>query len=95
MPGHETVAKPLGVVIAGGGVGALEAVLALHTLAEARVKATLVAAAEVFSYRPMAVLEPFVHRPPRELGLARLAAELDVDFLADTIVAGADRADAV
>ena len=74
MPGHETDAKPFEVVIAGGGVGALEAVLALHTLAGARVKVTLVAPTDVFSYRPMAVLEPFVRRPPRELDLARLAA---------------------
>jgi sulfide:quinone oxidoreductase len=51
--------KPLRVVIAGGGVAALEAMLALRALAEDRVALQLVAPAREFTYRPLAVVEPF------------------------------------
>ena len=83
----ETAAKPLEVVIAGGGVGALECALALHRLARGLVRVTLVAPRAEFTYQPMAVLEPFVRRSPRELPLARFASELDIDFVQDTLVA--------
>jgi sulfide:quinone oxidoreductase len=49
----------LRVVIAGGGVAALEAALALHTLAEDRVALQLVAPEREFIYRPLAVVAPF------------------------------------
>ena len=49
----------LRVVIAGGGVAALEAALALHTLAEDRVALQLVAPERDFIYRPLAVVAPF------------------------------------
>jgi sulfide:quinone oxidoreductase len=47
------------VVIAGGGVAALEAMIALRELAEDRVDLTLVAPDTMFVYRPLAVAEPF------------------------------------
>jgi sulfide:quinone oxidoreductase len=47
------------VLIAGGGVAALEATLALRELAEERVTITLVAPESDFTYRPLAVAEPF------------------------------------
>ncbi len=47
------------VVIAGGGVAALEAMVALRVLAEDPVEMTLIAPDEVFAYRPLAVAEPF------------------------------------
>jgi NADH dehydrogenase FAD-containing subunit len=62
---HKPDADALEVVIAGGGVAALETALALHELAGDRVKLTLLAPNADFVYRPMAVLEPFVHEPPR------------------------------
>ncbi len=83
----EGLAKPLSVLIAGGGVGALECALALHRLAGDRVELTLLAPAAEFSYQPMAVLEPFVRRSPRRLGLARFATELNIEFVQDTVVA--------
>ena len=49
----------LRVVIAGGGVAALEATLALRALAEERVVLQLVAPEREFVYRPLAVVEPF------------------------------------
>jgi sulfide:quinone oxidoreductase len=47
------------VVIAGGGVAALETMIALRELAEERVELTLVAPDNLFVYRPLAVAEPF------------------------------------
>jgi sulfide:quinone oxidoreductase len=47
------------VVIAGGGVAALEATLALRALAEDRVVLQVVAPESEFTYRPLAVAEPF------------------------------------
>jgi sulfide:quinone oxidoreductase len=47
------------VVIAGGGVAALEALLALRSLAGDRVRVEVIAPDSSFSYRPLAVAEPF------------------------------------
>jgi sulfide:quinone oxidoreductase len=57
----QRTASPRGfrVVIAGGGVAALEAMVALRQLAEERVELTLVAPDRLFTYRPLAVAEPF------------------------------------
>ncbi len=51
--------KPVHVLIAGAGVAALEATLALEALAENRVSVELVAPETQFTYRPLAVAEPF------------------------------------
>lgn len=55
------------VLVAGGGVAGLEALLALRELAGKRVELTLLSPTDDFVYRPMAVAEPFgrghaVHR---------------------------------
>lgn len=52
-------ASPVNVLVAGGGVAALEAVLALRELAQERVAITVVAPDSDFTYRPLAVAEPF------------------------------------
>src|SRR5215218_834875 len=54
MPDHQRH-----VVIAGGGVAALEAALALRALAQDRVAIELLAPESEFTYRPLAVAEPF------------------------------------
>jgi sulfide:quinone oxidoreductase len=68
------------VLIAGGGVAALEATLALRELAEERVATTLVAPESDFTYRPLAVAEPFrvgdVRRFPLRSLVAAAGAEL-------------------
>jgi sulfide:quinone oxidoreductase len=60
------------VVIAGGGVAALEATLALRALAEERVSIELIAPERDFVYRPLAVAEPFRVGEARRFPLAPL-----------------------
>jgi sulfide:quinone oxidoreductase len=74
-------------VIAGGGVAALEAALALRALAAERVRLTLLTPSSEFSYRPLAVLEPFAPRVPRRLELAAVAADLGVTLVRDAVAA--------
>ena len=62
------------VVIAGGGVAALEAALALRELAEERVVVELVAPEPHFWYRPLSVAEPFELGETHRYELAALAA---------------------
>jgi len=50
---------PMRVLIAGGGVGALEAALALHALAAGRVTVELLSPATEFPFRPASVRAPF------------------------------------
>jgi sulfide:quinone oxidoreductase len=73
------------VLIAGGGVAGLEALLGLRALAGDRVRLTLVAPDENFSYRPLAVAEPFALGHAHRVPLARFAedaqAELEIDAL--------------
>src|SRR5215213_6356134 len=47
------------VLIAGGGIGGLEALLALQALAPGQVQVELLAPERHFTYRPLAVAEPF------------------------------------
>ena len=63
------------VLIAGGGVAALEAALALHALAQERVQLTLLAPEPELVYRPAQVAEPFGRSTVRHFGLAELAGE--------------------
>jgi sulfide:quinone oxidoreductase len=69
------------VVIAGGGVAALEALLALRDLAGERVGLTLVAPDPDFVDRPMTVAEPFGFGAPRRHPLKRIAANLDATLV--------------
>lgn len=80
------------VVIAGGGVAAIEAALALRELAPGRIALTIATAASEFVYRPMAVLRPFRPQPTYRIELARVAADLDADLVsADAGAVEADR----
>jgi sulfide:quinone oxidoreductase len=73
------------VVIAGGGVAALEAVLALRQLAGERVAITLITADHEFVYRPMVVREPFSGPLARRYQLDEIAADLDLDLRIDRV----------
>jgi sulfide:quinone oxidoreductase len=68
------------VVIAGGGVAALEAALALRALAEDRVSVELLAPETQFWYRPLAVAEPFDLGEVRHFDLAELATAAGATF---------------
>ena len=76
-------AAPFKVVIAGGGVAALEAVLALRELGGERFEVTLLAPDEEFAYRPMAVREPFAYSAAERHDLSAIAADLGVELLAE------------
>ena len=56
---------PAKVVIAGGGVAGLEAMLALRSLARERVAIDFIVPEHDFVYRPLSVLEPFEGKTPR------------------------------
>ncbi len=68
------------VVIVGGGVAGLEALLALHDLAGDRISVTLVAPQPDFLYKPLLVEEPFDLGPAERHELQPLAAEKGADF---------------
>lgn len=76
---------PLSVVIAGGGVAALEAALALDDLAGPRVAITLVAPEPDFVDRPMSVAEPFTLGRPQSHALADLARDVGGELIADRL----------
>jgi sulfide:quinone oxidoreductase len=73
----------LRVVIAGGGVAALEALLALRKLAGELVTPLLFAPDGAFHYRPLSVTEPFGVAAHRELDLAEITLEQGSTFLRD------------
>ncbi len=68
------------VVIAGGGVAALEAVLALGDLAGDRAAVSVYSPREDFIYRPFAVAEPYGTSRPMRYAWADLAERSAVDF---------------
>jgi sulfide:quinone oxidoreductase len=70
--------RPARVVIAGGGVAALEAMLALHQSVGPGARITLVAPEPSFTYRPLMVAEPFGAAAPR-LDLDALTARRGVE----------------
>jgi sulfide:quinone oxidoreductase len=76
--------QPLQVVIAGGGVAALEAALALRELAGERVRTTLLASGSEFVYRPMTVREPFAYRTAERYPLGEVAQEIGVQLRSDS-----------
>jgi sulfide:quinone oxidoreductase len=76
----------LDVVVAGGGVAGLEALLALRDLAGDRVQLTLVAPEEEYVYRSMAVAEPFALGRPRRHRLADIASDIGVRLISDRLV---------
>lgn len=75
------------VLIAGGGVAALETLMALRALAGDRVRITMLAPEREFRYRPMAVAEPFTIAHARHLPLAAVAADFDAGLLTGALAA--------
>jgi sulfide:quinone oxidoreductase len=73
------------VLIAGGGVAALEAMIALHDLAADRVDVTLVAPQPDFVYRPLSVAEPFCLGHAARYSLAALASDFGAGVVRATL----------
>jgi sulfide:quinone oxidoreductase len=86
MGGHNGSRSPQRVVICGGGVAAIEALLALRALMKVVVEVHLVAPNREFVYQPLAVAEPFEFAETHLFELAEIAADqgakLHVDSLA-------------
>jgi len=73
------------VLVAGGGVAALEAVLALRDLAGERVAIELICPKEEFTLRALSVAQPFSGEEPRAVRLDDFCAEHEVDFRQDAL----------
>jgi sulfide:quinone oxidoreductase len=64
------------VVIAGGGVAGLEALLALSELAKGLVDVELLSPTDEFVYRPMLVAEPFGNADVLRIELEQVVADV-------------------
>jgi sulfide:quinone oxidoreductase len=76
----------LRVIVAGGGVAALETVLALADLAPEYTDVTVLAPNSEFVYRPMTVREPFAYGAASRYPLAPIVADAGARLLADELV---------
>jgi sulfide:quinone oxidoreductase len=77
---------PHHVLIAGGGVAGLEAMLALRALAPAEARVTLLSPDDEFVYRPLSTGEPFGRTSATEYSIDRLTGEHGVTWEKDAIV---------
>jgi len=75
------------VLVAGGGIAALEAVLALQALAAERVAVTLLSPAAELVYRPVTVAEAFGRGQARSFAVDAILAQLSVPRVRDALVA--------
>ena len=83
--GGESSGGAARVVIAGSGVGGLEAAFSLRALAADRVAITMVSPDTHFSYRPMGVRDPFSLAGAEEYPLDAIAADLAVELRRDRL----------
>jgi hypothetical protein len=65
MPAMNQSGEAMRVVVAGGGIAALEVLAGLRALAGERVAATLLSLSDSFSYRPLSTAVPFTFRDER------------------------------
>jgi sulfide:quinone oxidoreductase len=77
--------SPLRVVVAGGGVAGIEALLTMHALAGDRVELILADAQPDFVYRPMKVAEPFARGAARRYPIADMARDAGARLVADAV----------
>jgi sulfide:quinone oxidoreductase len=75
----------LSVIIAGGGVAALEAALALADLAPEHTDVTVIAPNAEFVYRPMTVREPFAYAEAQRYPLASIVGDAGAKLLVDEL----------
>jgi len=82
-----TVRSPTRVLIAGGGIGALEGLLALQHLAGDRVEIAVLTAGRFLTYRALSVAEPFGAEPPVRHEWEAIAADRGVRWIPDELTA--------
>ena len=80
-----TDSRPTHVVIAGGGVAAVECALALHDLAGDRVRLTIVAPNAEFELRALRTAEPFSRDHVRRHALGDLAERVGAELIAAAV----------
>lgn len=86
MPSRRETSSPLRVLIVGGGLAALEAMLALRHLAGDRVRTAIVSPQRDFIYRPLAVAEAFGLRRTRRFDLGALTESAGAELVAAKMV---------
>ena len=86
MNSHSSNRKPH-VLIAGGGIAGLEAMMAVRDHAGERVDITLAAPDPDFVYKPLIVEEPFSAQPAEQHALAPIAEQFDAQFIQQPITA--------
>jgi sulfide:quinone oxidoreductase len=79
--------SPAHVVIVGGGVAALEALIALRELAGDRPRVTMLAPEPDFVYRPLSVAEPFCLGHAAHHPLADIARDFDAELVRGALAA--------
>src|SRR3954468_21989281 len=87
---HAMTTSPLRVIVAGGGVAGIEALLELRALAGERGELTLADASPDFTYRPMKVAEPFARGTAARHAMAAIARDAGARLVADTVVSAHD-----
>jgi sulfide:quinone oxidoreductase len=75
----------LHLLIAGGGVAGLEALIAVRSLAGDRIRVTLLDPAEEFIYQPMSVEEPFARHGADRVPLGKIARDFSAEHVKDTL----------
>ncbi|HEV7493657.1 FAD-dependent oxidoreductase [Baekduia sp.] len=81
---HHSKVKPLEVLVVGGGIAGVEALMALADLGESRLRLRIVAANPSFVLRPQILGEPW-GGDPLHIDLARLCRAFGADFTAGTV----------
>ena len=79
--------SPLRVVVAGGGVAGIEALLSLRALGADRVELTLADGQSDFIYRPMKVAEPFARGTAHRYPIAEIARDAGARHVRDAVTA--------
>ncbi|MCW2985634.1 MAG: hypothetical protein JWR63_3204 [Conexibacter sp.] len=84
LPGRDSAVQRRQVLIVGGGIAGIEALMALADLGESRLRLRVVAAHPSFVLRPQILGEPW-GGGPMHIDLARLCRAFGADFTAGTV----------